>query len=74
MASTGRARAQAYPAVQKSAPAQPSDVREKPARDTESVKRELLDDLMSDAKKCFATKSKLERDAIVLAIKEIAAN
>ena len=36
------------------------------------ARRELLADLMSDAKKYLATKSKTERKAVALAIKEIA--
>jgi hypothetical protein len=36
------------------------------------AKRELLDDLMGDAKRHLATKSKAERKAIILAIGKIA--
>jgi hypothetical protein len=36
------------------------------------AKKELLDDLMEDAKKCLATKNRTEKKTFFLAIKKIA--
>jgi hypothetical protein len=40
--------------------------------EAQDARRELLNDLMGDAKKCLATKNKTQRKALALAIKKIA--
>jgi hypothetical protein len=42
--------------------------------DARAARKELLDDLMGDAKKCLSTKNKAEQKAFFLAVRKIAAS
>jgi len=53
-------------------PSKSSTSRKISAHEAQKAKEDLLDDLMNDARKCFAGKSAAERKAIAFAISKIA--
>lgn len=77
MASTARSRMRAVrspKATAKTSPAtapQSGNTYKKPV-DPAKAKRELLDDLMGDVRKCFANKSTTEQRSVAFAIGKIA--
>lgn len=72
MASSPRSRVQGFIPPAERSVVHKGDSHELRSEDAQKAKRELLDDLMSDAKKHLATKSKAERKAIILAIRKVA--
>jgi hypothetical protein len=72
MASSPRPCVQAFVPPTERPVVRKGDSHEKRSEDAQKAKRELLADLMSDAKKHLANKNKAERRAIILGIGKIA--